>query len=300
MKVNKLKVWIALSITLLGASAFAKGGIDGSGGDPRGSTKIEVLFALSSLKADLGKMFDRLQWADTGSLPETIDPLLAILVSPPPKKDKVFGDITASNYSLKPDGPCQDLGGSSSAAAAVVGQLGGDICFSLPELMKIPPESLRVQLVALAAHEHLHHFGGTEEQAVLLQDFLLRSGRNLAFGDPLVARVAAANQQLSANSSNVIREISDPQVSVLLVCRDIGQIDGLTSGLFPTVTSASDKGFDSLPKDLQGAIMNVVAANGKLQSVCKGDPVLDYDVLRGLLLTMVQKEFVVRFFSEGR
>lgn len=96
---------------------------------------------------------------------------------------KVFEDIDTENNIVIQDGPCEDYEGDDHFAATNLEDIGGDICFSIEKISSGFPadseKSFDIQILALAAHEFLHHFyasGSTAKDEViadLLQRFVV-------------------------------------------------------------------------------------------------------------------------------
>lgn len=96
---------------------------------------------------------------------------------------KVEDDILTENTFLIQDPPCLDYTGIDHMAATNIEEIGGEICFSLNQISSsLPAESekaIDIHLLALAAHEYLHHFyssGSTtqdEHIASLLQRYVV-------------------------------------------------------------------------------------------------------------------------------
>jgi len=112
----------------------------------------------------------------------------------------IYQDIDASQYYLKPEGSClENIKNGIKEASTVIGKKGAPICFSLEALKSIPIQSIPFQLVALAIHEHAHHYEFYEEDAVTAQKQVLKTMSNglLIKVFMRIVRVAADIRELS-------------------------------------------------------------------------------------------------------
>lgn len=103
----------------------------------------------------------------------------------------IFADIQTSPYTVKvfrspvdpnlnnPEyGVCTDYHGSESTAGAGLNDRSGTICF---DAKKLAVEAASYSdLVALASHEHAHHLGLSEDEAVEIQKFIISNWKALA------------------------------------------------------------------------------------------------------------------------
>jgi hypothetical protein len=125
---------------------------------------------------------------------------------------------------------------------------GSDICFDVSRLTRVPPEALTERLVALAAHEHIHHFNYDELEAKVVQDFFLEDGRWLV-QDNIVAQLA--NQfawQLYLNTSRILENLKDHK-SDLGICKAIGEV-GSEGGKIASLLGESRHSVEKFDSDL--------------------------------------------------
>lgn len=156
------------------------GGRDSGGGNVRKSTKEDVEKAIAKLKPRLalafrilGKNLSRIQSRE-------ISEILALMYANDSMYGRLYKILDQSKY--LPMNDCDRYSDKISDAGTRIGDSEGipsDVCFSVSRLMGIPREALDTELLALAAHEHAHHFGFLEDKANMLQDFFLGSGQLL-------------------------------------------------------------------------------------------------------------------------
>lgn len=89
------------------------------------------------------------------------DPIIKELMQKKFKKNDLLEDIKKSNYIIGSLGSCKDEYNNKVAAAAIIGQVGGPICFDTKTLAKdyigLDTESTLIKLASLTLHEHIHH-----------------------------------------------------------------------------------------------------------------------------------------------
>lgn len=92
----------------------------------------------------------------------------------------VEDDINTEGNFLIQDSACLDYTGDDHFAATNVGEIGGEICFSVDMISNgfatDSEKSFDIQLLALAAHEFLHHFydSGSHDQDEAVAEMLQR------------------------------------------------------------------------------------------------------------------------------
>lgn len=94
-------------------------------------------------------------------------------------------DVEHSNYYLKPKGLCKYGVNKYNEGSTKIHQPKSPICFSLDALTQLPIQAIPQQLVAIAIHEHAHHFaiGNSESDEIIgndIQTFVLQSFLNLS------------------------------------------------------------------------------------------------------------------------
>ncbi len=162
----------------------------GNGGSGIGTSQAEIDRVFANLKPKLKLTFEALGYlvrAEKASPKSTelaalpgLQKTLALMTDA--QASNVFTDVdTADNLSLQ-EAPCRDFRGTSKAAAAVLLEVGGKICFSSKMIraasVKNFDKAAEIFIVALAAHEFTHHFISTgdhvkdEKLAVEVQNFV--------------------------------------------------------------------------------------------------------------------------------
>lgn len=118
---------------------------------------------------------------DLSGHPELVEVLLRMThFGVGPDRTLVFEDIQTPNNILVQDEPCLDYTGDDHFAATNLEELHGEICFSVDLISAGFPtdseKSFDIQILALAAHEFLHHFyaSGSYEQDEFIANLLQR------------------------------------------------------------------------------------------------------------------------------
>lgn len=167
MKIFSARTIILTTLTLLiSVNLFAKGGKGGgssaSGGNTSGGgnpftvteSSIKLLITGNGLKSAMLNYLKTLPVEKIDDM--TVRNLFARLL----QNDFLQIDIRESKYIASES--CEDTMHGPSAASALMGKLGSDICFNPVILAKLyqgmDDENVMVQLASLAFHEHVHHF----------------------------------------------------------------------------------------------------------------------------------------------
>ena len=193
MNMGKLVVVFVLCMNLCtAANANIEGGNEGgNGGDhilARQQTIREkiadpIYLGQSLLKLQLTKY---LRWVNRN--PESIRKADARKTMQALLANGIQADIEQSTYKVLLDAPCIEMKSGkrlARPATARMGDLGGNICFSATMLAKRDVKT--AELLALAIHEHAHHYGTADEDhqfmsAVLgsVDRYILQMKRELA------------------------------------------------------------------------------------------------------------------------
>lgn len=146
----------------------------------------------------------------------------------------VFDDIETEANIVIQDEPCTDYEGDGHIAATNLEEIGGEICFSVSEIQTgLPVDSevsFDIQILALAAHEFLHHFysSGSKEKdevvANLMQRFVIYQLHKFSeIDDDIIAtniigyvtRFQEGSKKLM-NRSNQAQNLSDEELDEML------------------------------------------------------------------------------------
>jgi hypothetical protein len=173
---------VMLGILMTSSPVFAGHGKEG--GDPMRGRKEMLAKSFVNLKADIKSLLPSIykEINDAG-----IKQLLS-KVSYQVLKD----DIDQSSYVLSEK--CQDEVGDKHAASTENGIIGAQICFDLSELTL--QQTTNGELIGLAIHEHLHHFGVTDSPAMYL---LISEIANIKMKSDLVALKSLPSDKLDGN-----------------------------------------------------------------------------------------------------
>lgn len=163
----------------------------GNGGNKLTLTAKEVEQIFTNLKPKLKRTFEALAYlaqaekaapkaTELGQIPSLQKTLLKLIEGDP--KATVFSDIDSDGNLALQGEPCRDFRGVANAAAAVLMDFGGKICFSSGKIRTVSlrnfDKAAEVYVIALAAHEFTHHFISTgdhnadEKAAQEVQNFV--------------------------------------------------------------------------------------------------------------------------------
>jgi hypothetical protein len=171
-------ICLAIVTTLIGsAPALAGwGGIGDGGGSGIGSTEDEVIKGVAHARLALGDYLHLASSDPTNPLNPTLvkDPVVQkVLQSWLAKEgdsEAIVQDELATQYkTLKAECPSDT---DDDHDASTPHRRKAPICFSTPLLQRFPAWTLPAELVALAAHEHAHHFGYGEAEARAVQHYV--------------------------------------------------------------------------------------------------------------------------------
>jgi len=151
---------ILMLSTLLCFSSFASAGKSGTGGLPGDPHEIDAEMIRLLLEGD-GLKNAMIHYLDTVDVDSIEDLAVRNTLSPLIRDGRMKKDIlTPDNYKDIPG--CRDFYDSDVAAAAMLGEEGGLICFDAEVLAKeyrnLSSEEVMIKLASLAIHEHEHHF----------------------------------------------------------------------------------------------------------------------------------------------
>lgn len=161
----------------------------GNGGGTLHISQQEVDGVFAQLKPNLRMVFEALNYllqAEKVSPKSTeladMPVLQKVLGAMTESSQTVFTDIDAENNFALQEAPCRDFRGHARAAAAVLLEVGGKICFSTKQIratsVKNFDKAAQIFIIGLAAHEFVHHFVSTgnhaedEKAAMELQNFV--------------------------------------------------------------------------------------------------------------------------------
>lgn len=240
------------------------GGIDSGGGNFVGSDAEQIKaifhgengFSLKDAVKDVFKSVE-FQVLNKTLTPES-ESLFSRMLGSKFSGDSVdiFQDIELSPYELKETGPCH-AGHSypndarhSKDASTKLNQKGASICFSLEGLKRLPIQAVPFQIVALAIHEHAHHYGFDEDDAVLAQNEALKlMNQGLLNGIYMetVSTAASLRDRLMAIRKNLADTDKDTNASASLsdkmICKHLSALEALAQRL-NTLSEKIDRQFE--------------------------------------------------------
>jgi hypothetical protein len=223
---------LALSALLAGSPvAFAKrGGIGDGGGGGIGSKPEDVAAGVRDARLALGVYLhlaandplNPLQPAHVGNA--AVKKVLESWLAADGDGEAIVKDSLASEYRVQKEECPSDTDDDHDASTAF--RRGAVICFSTDLLKRYPAWTLPAELVALAAHEHAHHFGFGEEEARAVQRYVFD-----AYG--LLRVHELVNRFLNVDTGNFRARVklaggnaAGEAGFVKSVCRDFYQLQG--------------------------------------------------------------------------
>ena len=165
--IKYLVMTVVLMISFASHSESVRdGGMSGGGGGTAPGTPInsrDVIYALWSTRLELYLYFNRL------SIDENVnDPLMGSL------KDKMLPVIAKNAIHASFEG-CKDKFGNDKDGS-IYSKHANAICISIPNMLaKLHKDNMRLQLLALVAHEYSHLAGLEETDANAVQTWVLSS-----------------------------------------------------------------------------------------------------------------------------
>lgn len=215
------------------------GGVDGSGGPASKSTPLQVEEAIGRVLKNLKASWNRV------AVVYVIDSK-----ADPEKSESLFGDATpVISKMLKGDGskiqpilinlragkiqtqierekPCPKTGEEDEEGA--YGQDGeGTLCFSVPRLRRLAPESLDLELLALASHGIAHlYFSKDESDPRLVQKFF-KENTSLTLPNPHLVEIV---KQFQRDWEKVTMELESNfyfNKSDSVICQTLGKTHSL-------------------------------------------------------------------------
>lgn len=219
------------------AATRAQGGTDSGGGNfvLSSAEQIKLIFNGDKgfkLKEAVKSTFDSIasQVVNKGVTPK-IESIFSRMLGPKYSGDpfSIAEDIDATPYELKEDGECfSTIKGEIKEAATKMNEKKSPICFSLIAVQKFPIEAVLFQLVALALHEHAHHYGFDEEDAVLAQQHALTMMQRGILNRLHFESIQSAGQ-IRDLSNRLLEKIDDSKEEVYpdqLICKHLSVIHG--------------------------------------------------------------------------
>lgn len=139
----------------------------------------------------------------------------------------IYKDIENSTYDLKPNGPClEDNLSGFKDASTTIGKKESSICFSLEGLKRLPIQAIPFQLVAIAVHEHAHHYGFDEIDAIKAQKQILKTMNEVMLNGMYLETINAAGE--IRDNANRLMNTLDSDISDRLICKHLSLVDATT------------------------------------------------------------------------
>lgn len=153
---------IILTLLLCSTSVFADGN-GKEGGDPSLTNKADVyLFLDNEAKVQLAKTIESILTSEVAEYDKEFQSQVRSL-----KASGILEDITQSSYTFEKS--CFDKNGELKGAVTAANEVNASVCWSIDFLVKNPIKAS--DLVGLAFHEHIHHFGFSDTDHTMASRF---------------------------------------------------------------------------------------------------------------------------------
>ncbi|MGZ3775223.1 MAG: hypothetical protein ACXVCY_15230 [Pseudobdellovibrionaceae bacterium] len=213
-----------------------QGGVDGGGGNYVGSKpeQIKAIFNGDNgfnLKETIKDVFKTLEFQVRNKFVDAeVESIFSRMLGTNFSGDPldVYKDIEGSPYELKANGSCLEDAGFKDASTKI-DKKGSPICFSLDGLKRLPIQAVPFQLVALAVHEHAHHYGFDEADAVKAQNQVLNT-LNQGILNGIYMETVTAAASVRDYASKLLEKLS-PEFNDKLLCKHLSAIDSTASKL---------------------------------------------------------------------
>ncbi|MGZ3744097.1 MAG: hypothetical protein ACXWRA_09635 [Pseudobdellovibrionaceae bacterium] len=214
----------------------AQGSVDGGGGNYVGSEpdQIKAIFQGDNgfnLKETVKDVFKTIEFQVTNKfIGADVESIFSRMLGPDFSGDplEIYKDIEGSPYELKSDGSCLENDGFKDASTKI-DKKASSICFSLEGLKRLPIQAVPFQLVALAVHEHAHHYGFGEADAVKAQKQVLKTMNQGILNGIYMETVGAAGS-IREDAARILENMSS-KFSDKLLCTHLSTIDSTASKL---------------------------------------------------------------------
>lgn len=269
----------------------AQGGVDGGGGNYVGSEpeQIKAIFHGDNgfnLKETVKDVFKTIEFQVTNKFIDAdVESIFSRMLGQNFSGDslEIYKDIESSPYELKSDGSCLEDGGFKDASTKI-DKKESPICFSLDGLKRLPIQAVPFQLVALAVHEHAHHYGFDEADAVKAQKQVLKTMNQGILNGIYMETVGAAGS-VRDHAARLLENMSS-KFADKLRCKHLSTIDSTASKLvdlsvkiehefeFRMLVTALDYQFGLTKQSLTGVDELRRLTRGML-AFCGEDPMID-------------------------
>jgi hypothetical protein len=210
-----------------------QGGVDGGGGNYIGSDREQIKaifhgnhgFSLKDTVKEAFKIIE-IQVRDRSLDSIEVESIFARMLGPKFSGDSfdIFKDIENSPYELKEEGSClEDIPRGFKDASTKLDKKESPICFSLEGLKKLPIQAVPFQLVALAIHEHAHHYGFDEADAVKAQQQVLKTMNHSSLIEMQFESLTTAGG-VRGEATKLLEKMST-DFSEKLICKHLSALD---------------------------------------------------------------------------
>jgi hypothetical protein len=206
------------------------GGVDSGGGNAIRSQPEEVQKIFDgqngfNLKKATGAIFKILDLQSRNALlTPNLKKMVNTMLAKSSADSSIYEDINSSSYNLIQKGPCIDGYGEQKDAGTKIGSLKAEICFSMERLTQIPLQAIPAQLIALAIHEHSHHYGFSEVDAVELQNHVLSIMMNKIDIERFMS-LAMSMENINGESKLLGVRLNKKEVPDYKICYQIGILE---------------------------------------------------------------------------
>jgi hypothetical protein len=233
-KVTLVALWFAVP------SAFAGPSVSG-GGNGIGSSPSQVADGLIEAKEELGVFVHAAASDPSAALnpsnikSQRVQSVLRAWLAKSGTGEALVADTDDTIYRQQA-GECPSQT-DHDYDASTLHQRGAPICFSTTRLSRFPNWTLPAELVALAAHEHAHHFGFGEEDARAVQAYIFGAYAILRIQQKLETFYHSEIDNYRYQLKNGFIAAGTALVFAARLCRDEALIEGMATayGIRPFV-----------------------------------------------------------------
>lgn len=244
-KLRSLKIAIgicALVASFVPQSAWScEGGTCGGGSDVSSSSPIDVENTIDNIFTGGGLESLVYYFQALKQSPEVVDDpdlkaLFEKMVAIVPGQNggqasiAVVDDLFNTKSVLNRSGPCPSAVGPQDASVSA-NELHASVCYSIPQLSRIPKSQLKVTLLALTAGELSHHYGADEALAKKVQNFFLKWIPRVHKIDSIHAMNADDIQR----TQSLISELKAGSARPTQVCAELGNLHGLETNTMSAI-----------------------------------------------------------------
>jgi len=229
----KIQYFVMSALVMFAAGSAHAGPGSTGGGDGIGSPEELVVQTLEDSKLELGVFIHSASlYADSALNPANVNHarVKAVLQSWLKKErglEALISDIDHSTYNIQPQACPSQIDHHHDASTLF--HRDAPICFSTKLLSRFPKWVLQAELLSLAAHEHAHHFGYSEDDATAVQNYIFATYGFLTIQEKLRSFYNSDLQNYRSRINTGYSPAGSPAAVAFaeMICRDYFVIEGL-------------------------------------------------------------------------